>query len=162
MKILFTFFNWEKKLFWTNKKFVYLIFINKLWWYHPKITYENIVLKDMNKFQVLETKNYKHCRSRKITCLLFVNLAGVQFAFDRIFVLFSYVNSYKIEEFIMDQIKDRIKLVDTTLLSLEQVYTTLSHVSLKKSLFLFVTFLLHTGCTQQVSQKGRTDFWGAK
>ena len=64
----------------------------------------------------------------------------------------------------MDQIKDRIKLVDTTLLSLEQVYTTLSHVSLKKSLFLFVTFLLHTGCTQQVSQKGRKvqKFWGAK
>ena len=24
------FFNWEKNLFWTNKKFVYLIFINKL------------------------------------------------------------------------------------------------------------------------------------
>ena len=35
----------------------------------------------------------------------------------------------------MDQIKDRIKLVDTTLLSLEQVYTTLSHVSLKKNAF---------------------------
>ena len=35
----------------------------------------------------------------------------------------------------MDQIKDRIKLVDTTLLSLEQVYTTLSHVSLKKKAF---------------------------
>ena len=44
------FFNWEKNLFWTNKKFVYLIFINKLSWYHPKITYENIVQKDMNKF----------------------------------------------------------------------------------------------------------------
>ena len=41
----------------------------------------------------------------------------------------------------MDQIKDRIKLVDTTLLSLEQVYTTLSHVSLTKSaFFMFVTF----------------------
>ena len=51
------------------------------------------------------------------------------------FVLFSTLNSYKIEEFIMDQIKDRIKLVDTTLLSLEQVYTTLSHVSLKKNAF---------------------------
>ena len=56
----------------------------------------------------------------------------------------------------MDQIKDRIKLVDTTLLSLEQVYTTLSHVSLKKNaFFLFVTFLLLGGCTQQISQEGR-------
>ena len=34
------FFNWEKNQFWTNKKFVYLIFINKLSWYHPKITYK--------------------------------------------------------------------------------------------------------------------------
>ena len=33
-------FNWEKTCFWTNKKFVYLIFINKLWWYNPKITYK--------------------------------------------------------------------------------------------------------------------------
>ena len=41
----------------------------------------------------------------------------------------------------MDQIKDRIKLVDTTLLSLEQVYTTLSHVSLKKNAFFC---LLHS------------------
>ena len=65
----------------------------------------------------------------------------------------------------MDQIKDRIKLVDTTLLSLEQVYTTLSHVSLKKKMpFLFVTFLLHSGCTQQVNQEGRKGqtFEGAK
>ena len=66
----------------------------------------------------------------------------------------------------MDQIKDRIKLVDTTLLSLEQVYTTLSHVSLKKKMpFLFVTFLqLPSGCTQQVSQEGRKvlSFGGAK
>ena len=66
----------------------------------------------------------------------------------------------------MDQIKDRIKLVDTTLLSLEQVYTTLSHVSLKKKMpfFLFVTFLLLGGCTQQVSQEGRKvqTFGGAK
>ena len=46
------FFNWEKKnLFLTNKAFLYLIFINKLW-YHPKITYENIVQKDMNKFHL--------------------------------------------------------------------------------------------------------------
>ena len=44
------FFNWEKNLFQTNKKFVYLIFINKLSWYHPKITFENIVQKEMNKF----------------------------------------------------------------------------------------------------------------
>ena len=29
----------RKKLFWTNKKFVYWIFINKLSWYHPKIKY---------------------------------------------------------------------------------------------------------------------------
>ena len=47
------FFNWEKKLFWTNKKFVYLIFVNKLLWYHPKITYKNIIQKDMNRFIVL-------------------------------------------------------------------------------------------------------------
>jgi indole-3-glycerol phosphate synthase len=39
----------------------------------------------------------------------------------------------------MDQIKDRIKLVDTTLLSLEQVYTTLSHVSLKNMPFFVPT-----------------------
>ena len=43
-------FYWEKKLFWTNKKFVYLIFIDKLLWYHPKITYKYTVQKDMNKF----------------------------------------------------------------------------------------------------------------
>ena len=43
------FFNWEKTLFWTNTKFVYVIFINKLPWYHPKIMYENIVQKEMNK-----------------------------------------------------------------------------------------------------------------
>ena len=46
------FFNWEKKLFWTNNKFFYLIFINKLSWYHPKISYENIAQKDINKFQI--------------------------------------------------------------------------------------------------------------
>ena len=45
------FFNWEINLFWTNKKFVYLIFINKLWWYHPKLTNKNLVQKDMNKFR---------------------------------------------------------------------------------------------------------------
>ena len=45
------FFNWEKKMVWTNKKFVYLIFINKLLWYHPKIRYENIIQRDKNKFQ---------------------------------------------------------------------------------------------------------------
>jgi hypothetical protein len=50
MKILYTFLTEKKKLFWINKKFVYLIFINKLWWYHPKITHENIIKKDMNKF----------------------------------------------------------------------------------------------------------------
>ena len=43
-------FNWEKNLFWTNKLFVYLIFINKLLWYRPKIMYQNIVQKDMNVF----------------------------------------------------------------------------------------------------------------
>ena len=30
----------------------YLIFINKLLWYHPKIRYENIVQKGMNKFLI--------------------------------------------------------------------------------------------------------------
>ena len=40
----------KKKLYWTNKKFVYLTFINKLSWYHPKVAFENIVQKDMNKF----------------------------------------------------------------------------------------------------------------
>ena len=40
----------KKKLLWTNKKFVYLIFINKLSLYHPKITYGNIVQNDMKKF----------------------------------------------------------------------------------------------------------------
>ena len=33
------FFEWEKKN-WTNNTFVYLIFINKLSWYHPKISYK--------------------------------------------------------------------------------------------------------------------------
>mgnify|MGYP007015602983 CR=1 FL=1 len=47
-------FNWEKTLLWTNKKFVYWIFINKLFWYYPKITYKNIVQKDMNKFTFLQ------------------------------------------------------------------------------------------------------------
>ena len=50
MKILLIFLLRKKNLFLTNKKFVYLISINKLFWYHPKITYENIVQKDMNKF----------------------------------------------------------------------------------------------------------------
>ena len=54
------FFNWEKNMFGTNKKFVYLIFINKLSWYHPKITYENIVQKDMNKFIITKTLMLKH------------------------------------------------------------------------------------------------------
>ena len=35
----------EKNLFWTNKKFVYLIFIKKLSLYHPKMNYENIIKK---------------------------------------------------------------------------------------------------------------------
>ena len=35
MKILFAFLTEKKKQFWTVKKFVYLIFINKLSWYHP-------------------------------------------------------------------------------------------------------------------------------
>ena len=42
----------KKKLFWTNKKFGYSIFINKLLWHHPKITYKNIVQKDMNKIKI--------------------------------------------------------------------------------------------------------------
>ena len=51
MKILFTFLTEKKNLLWTNTKFVYLIFINKLSWYHPKITYENIIVqKDINRF----------------------------------------------------------------------------------------------------------------
>ena len=57
MKILFTFLTEKKNLFWTNKKFVYLIFINKLSWYHPKIMYENIVQKDLNKFFINWKKN---------------------------------------------------------------------------------------------------------
>ena len=48
MEILFTFLTEKKTLF------VYLIFINKLSWYHPTIKYENIVQKDMNKFQDLK------------------------------------------------------------------------------------------------------------
>ena len=40
----------KKNLFWTNKEFVYLIFINKLSWYYPKIKYKNIEQKVMNKF----------------------------------------------------------------------------------------------------------------
>ena len=55
---MFIFFNWEKNLFWTNKKFVYLIFINKLLWYHPKIMYKNIVQKDMNKFHIYLNWNF--------------------------------------------------------------------------------------------------------
>ena len=50
-EIIVDVFNWEKNLFWTNKLFVYLIFINKLLWYRPKIMYENIIQKDMNKFK---------------------------------------------------------------------------------------------------------------
>ena len=52
IKILFTSLTEKKKLLWANKEFVYINFINKLSWYHPKITYENIVQKDMNKFLV--------------------------------------------------------------------------------------------------------------
>ena len=83
-------------------------------------------------------------------------MASVQLTFDRIFVLFSFVNSYKIEDFIMDQIKDRIKLVDTTLLSLEQVYTTLSHVSLKKKAFfcLLCSYIIVVGVHNKSVRKG--------
>ena len=58
---LFTFLTEKKNQFWTNKKFVYLIFINKLSWYHPKITYKNIVQKDMNKF----INSFKWVKSRE-------------------------------------------------------------------------------------------------
>ena len=51
----------------------------------------------------------------------------------------------------MDQIKDRIKLVDTTLLSLEQVYTTLSHVSLKNMPFFVPTSYVPTHCRLELS-----------
>ena len=61
MKILFTFFTVKTKLFWTKPKFDYLIFIDKSSRYHPEITYENIVQKDMNKFQVFESE----CKSIK-------------------------------------------------------------------------------------------------
>ena len=55
----------------------------------------------------------------------------------------------------MDQIKDRIKLVDTTLLSLEQVYTTLSHVSLKKkSLFCLLRSYFIVGVHNKSVRKG--------
>ena len=65
MKILFTFLTEKKNLFWTNKKFVYLIFINKLSWYHPKITYENIVQKNMDKFLVFFLKkSFIFCGSK--------------------------------------------------------------------------------------------------
>ena len=65
---MFTFLTEEKNLFWTNKKFVYLIFINKLLWYHPKIMYENIVQQDMNKFleNVLLTNCREGCRLWKL------------------------------------------------------------------------------------------------
>ena len=47
---------WDENIvyFFTEKKtlFVYIIFINKLSWYYPKIKYENIIQKDMNKFGV--------------------------------------------------------------------------------------------------------------
>ena len=46
-------------MFWTNKKFVYLIFIKKLSLYHPKMNYENIIKKDMNKFLDSEFKIVK-------------------------------------------------------------------------------------------------------
>ena len=44
------FFNQKKNRFCSNQKFVYLIFIYKLSWYHPKIIYEYIEQKDMYKF----------------------------------------------------------------------------------------------------------------
>ena len=49
MKILFTFLTEKKNLFLTNKKFVNLIFIIKLLWYHPKVTYKNITWKILYK-----------------------------------------------------------------------------------------------------------------
>ena len=58
MKVLLTFLTEKKNLFCTNKKFVYLIFINKLLWYHPKITYKNIIQKDMNKFLESDSRNF--------------------------------------------------------------------------------------------------------
>ena len=50
MKMLFTFLTEKKTQFCSNQKFVYLIFIYKLPWYHPKIIYEYIEQKDMYKF----------------------------------------------------------------------------------------------------------------
>ena len=41
----------EKNLFWSNKKFVYLIYINKLSGYH-KITYENILKRTWTSLNI--------------------------------------------------------------------------------------------------------------
>ena len=66
MKILFTFLTAKKTLFWTNNKFVYLIFINKLLWYHPKITYENIVQKE----PIIDMGVCSTCLFTKYLCIL--------------------------------------------------------------------------------------------
>ena len=65
----------------------------------------------------------------------------------------------------MDQIKDRIKLVDTTLLSLEQVYTTLSHVSLKKKnafLCLLRSYFIVGVHNKSVRKGGRSKLFGGQ
>ena len=57
-KILFSFLTEKKNLFWTNKKFVYLIFINKI----MMISTKNIVQKDMNKFIVFVFDQKKNAK----------------------------------------------------------------------------------------------------
>ena len=54
---MFTFLTEKKNCFGTSKKFVYLIFINKLSLYHPKITYENTVKKDMNNLIIYDIRD---------------------------------------------------------------------------------------------------------
>ena len=72
------FFEWEKKtLFWTNKKFVYLIFINKLSWYHPKICILRSDIKvkiysEISYWILDEKKDKKGLREKKLPKIFFL------------------------------------------------------------------------------------------
>ena len=69
---MFTFLTEKKNLFWTNKKFLYLIFINKLLWYHPKITitYETSYKRTWKSFMSASALYISYCLWGTVPCSL--------------------------------------------------------------------------------------------
>ena len=129
MKKLFTVFNWEKNLFWTKKKIAYLIFINKLWWYHPKIMFENIVQKDMNKFlesylELLAISNWNRPSSMTYwPRLIFVQFLEV-FVFWLHFLIFCSLTTLAIKKRQYSYFHHKKRLFQKELFIWQQVFVT--------------------------------------